>query len=481
VKHSFHLALHTRLAIAFGALVSVVVGVVLLLWMWGSDGYERDLRQRLNHDVARHLAEHAVPLTPGGVDEKELSGMLMHVMSVNPALEVYLLDDAGKILAYDAPPGHVKLERVSLEPVRELLEGSDRTVLGDDPRAPGTKQPISVWPLAQGAKRLGYVYVVVGGEEWRATAAPLRGVRRRTVIVVAALGLVALGIAASVLLARRLTRPLRLLSEAIGVGEPVPAALLEANDELGLLACSYRRMSKRIREQLAQLERTDRDRREFVASVSHDLRTPLASLEGYLELLEDRESLNDDERRDYTAVARRRARHLSRLVDQLFELAKLEAGDVHPSTEPFNLGELTQDVLQGMRPRAARHGVRMVCRMPRELPEVEGDLGLLERALSNLVENALKYSGRGGTVVVRLERTADGVRWSVHDDGPGIPGEELPHIFERRFRGRGERVAPGAGLGLAICHRVLELHGSEIEVESSEGDGCIFRFQLRVA
>ncbi len=474
-------ALHTRLALAFGALVSVVVGIVLILWMWSSEGYERDLRQQLNRDVARHLAEHAVPLTPDGVDEKELGGMLMHVMSVNPALEVYLLDVEGKILAYDAPPGHVKLERVDLEPVKTLLAGSDRTVLGDDPRAPGTDQPFSAWPLEQGSERLGYVYVVVGGEEWRATAAPLRGSQRFELFGVAALGLLGIGIASSVLLARRMTRPLRQLTDAIGSGAPLPSALVRTDDEFGVLARRYVRLSRRIREQLEQLERTDRDRREFVASVSHDLRTPLASLEGYLELLEDNESLRAEERRDYVGIARRRARHLARLVDQLFELAKLEAGDVQPTPEPFNLGELTQDVLQGLRPRASRRGVRLVCRMPRELPEVEGDLGLLERALSNLVENALKYTGRGGVVHVRIERTSTGVRWSVQDDGPGIPSAELPHIFERRFRGRGERVASGAGLGLAICHRVLELHGSDIEVESSEGEGCTFRFDLAAA
>lgn len=474
-------ALHTRLALAFGVLVSVVVGIVLVLWMWSSEGYERDLRQQLNRDVARHLAEHAVPLTPDGVDEKELGGMLMHVMSVNPALEVYLLDGEGKILAYDAPPGHVKLERVSLEPVNELLDGSDRTVLGDDPRSPGTSQPFSVWPLEQGSERLGYVYVVVGGEEWRATSAPLRGSQRFELFGAAALGLLGIAIAASILLARRMTRPLRQLSDAIGNGAPLPSRLVQADDEFGVLARRYVRLSRRIAEQLDLLERTDRNRREFVASVSHDLRTPLASLEGYLELLEDHGSLSAEERRDYVKIARRRAHHLASLVDQLFELAKLEAGDVQTAPEPFNLGELTQDVLQGMRPRATRRGVRLVCRMPRELPEVEGDLGLLERALSNLVENALKYTGRGGTVHVRIQRTVKGVRWSVRDDGPGIPQAELPHIFERRFRGRGERIAPGAGLGLAICHRVLELHGSDIEVESSEGEGCTFRFDLAAA
>ena len=475
------LALHTILAISFGALMSALVGAVLVLWMWSADGYELDLRQQLNQDVARHLAEHAVPLTPEGVDQGELSGMLMHVMSVNPALEVYILDGAGKILAFDAPPGHVKLDEVDLEPVRELLEGADRTVLGEDPRAPGRQQPISAWPLEQDSRLLGYVYVVVGGEEWRETSGPLRGSRRFEAFGAAALGSLLFGIVASVLLARRLTRPLRELRDAIGGDGRLSRRLLAADDEFGLLARSYALMSRRIREQVEKLERTDRNRREFVASVSHDLRTPLASLEGYIELLQEGEGLGADERREYLAIARRRLRHLAQLVARLFELAKLEAGDVQPVPEPFNLGELTQDVLQGMRHRAARRQVRLVCRMPRELPEIEGDIALLERALSNLVENAIKFTPAGGVVVVRLASAPPGVVWSIHDDGPGIPQDEIQQIFQRRFRGSGGRTAAGAGLGLAICRRVLELHGSEIEVESVEGEGCTFRFRLGAA
>lgn len=475
-------SLHSRLALAFGALMAIVVGAALLLWMWSSNNYERDLRQQLNLDVARHLVEHSVPLTPEGADEKEFQGMLMHIMSVNPALEVYLLDNSGRILAFDAPEGHVKLESVTLEPIRGLLAGDELPVLGDDPRSPGTLSPFSVWPVEVDGEAMGFVYVVVGGELWRSTSGPLRGSNRRLVLMTAGLALLAVGVLASVFLARRLTRPLRELSLAMSEGRgSLPADLQDPQDELGVLARTYVRMARRIREQVERLERVDRNRREFVASVSHDLRTPLASLQGYLELLEEREDLDDDSRREYLGIARRRTRHLTHLVNQLFELAKLEAGDVRADPEPFNLGELTQDVLQGMRQQASRRRIRLVCSMPRVLPDVNGDLGLLERAVSNLVENALKYTPEGGEVRVRLEDQSERVEWSVHDGGPGIPEAELPHIFERRFRGSGRRLAPGTGLGLAITRRVLELHGSAVQVESGEGVGCVFRFGLKVA
>jgi signal transduction histidine kinase len=472
--------LHTRISMAFGLLMSGVVGVVLFLWIGSSEQYELELTQRLNLDVARHLAEHAIPLDDqGAINQGGVQGMLMHVMSVNPALEVYILDPAGEILAFDAPEGHVKRERVSLGPLRLMLEGAELPVLGEDPRSLEARQPISVWPLKSAGETMGYVYVVLNGEALRATAGPLRGSRRLETIALSSLAVLLMGIAMNFLLARHLTQPLRLLRDAIAMRRTaLPAAVMHARDEIGLLAQTYSSMAEQIENQLQQLERSDRDRRQFVASVSHDLRTPLTSLQGYLELLDGDLAALPTEQREYVSAARRRALHLSHLVDQLFQLAKLEAGDVEPQLEDFNLAELTQDVLQGLRPRAHSAGVSLSCRMPRTLPDIHGDLSLIERAVTNLVDNALKFTPSGGKVSVRLATSADEVLWSVQDDGPGISTEDLGHIFERRFRAAGQSMTPGTGLGLSITHRVLELHGAEIEVQSELGQGCTFSFAI---
>lgn len=479
ITRSARWPLHTRVAVAFGLLMSVVVGLVLLIWVDRSEAYELELTQRLNRDVARHLAEHAVPLTPDGIDHGELQGMLMHVMSVNPTLEVYLLDEAGEILAFDAPEGHVKSSRVDLDPVRRFLAGEALPILGADPRSPGELRPISVWPLEVEGRSLGYAYVVLGSEVLRATAGPLRGSRQLEIFSFSALGVLLVGITANFLLARGLTKPLRELRDAIAERRStLPSRLFSASDELGLLAETYIEMTERIQEQVRDLECADADRRQFVASVSHDLRTPLASLQGYLELLEDRAEDLSIEQHEYLAVARRQALQLSHLVDQLFQLAKLEAGDVMPRVEPFNLAELTQDVLQGLRQRASQTGVKLRCRLPRELPPIQGDLGLMERAVTNLVDNALKFSPEGGEVEVRLACTSSGIQWSVEDDGPGVPEEEVERIFERRFRGKGSGMEPGTGLGLAITRRVLELHGASISVVNARGAGCKFEFCL---
>lgn len=472
--------LHSRIALSFGLLMSVVVGLVIWLWVESSEAYELELTQQLNRDVARHLAEHAVPLTEEGIDHDELRGMLMHVMSVNPALEVYLLDEQGRVLAFDAPDGHVKSKVVGLEPVRAFLDGQELPILGDDPRSPGKRRPISAWPLIGAEKKaIGYCYVVLNSEELRATAGPLRGSRQMEVFAYSALGVLLLGISVNFLLARGLTKPVRELRDAIEERRAsLPSSLLGARDELGDLARTYVDMAEQIRDQLRSLERADSDRRQFVASVSHDLRTPLASLQGYLEILDEEAKGLPAEQLEYLSVARRQALQLSHLVDQLFQLAKLEAGDIEARVEAFNLAELTQDVLQGLRQRAASNGVKLRCRLSRQLPEIAGDLGLMERAMTNLVDNAVKFTPEGGEVEVRLQRVARGVQWSVEDDGPGVPEDELEHIFERRFRGSGSSKAPGTGLGLAITQRVLELHGASISVESKEGAGCRFEFCL---
>ncbi|MFT7669612.1 MAG: signal transduction histidine kinase [Planctomycetota bacterium] len=469
--------LHTRIALAFGALMSVVVGAVLALWIGSSETYELELTQELNRDVARHLAEHALPLSAEGINQAEMQGMLMHVMSVNPALEVYLLDATGKILAFDAPEGHVKSERVGLQPVTNFLAGDEFPILGDNPRSPLVGSPISVWPVISNGKDVGYVYVVLNSEALRDTAGPLRGSRQLETYAYSAIGVLLVGILVNFFLARYLTRPLRELRDAIGSGRSeLPARLLRAQDELGLLTQTYASMNEQIQEQVETLEQVDHDRRQFVASVSHDLRTPLASLQGYLELLDEGAGVLSSDQHEYVSVARRQALHLSHLVDQLFQLAKLEAGDVEAQLETFNLAELTQDVLQGMRQRAAKSGVHLRCRLPRELPDSYGDIGLMERAVTNLLDNALKFTPSGGEVSVRLLRKRAGVEWTVQDSGPGIPIGDIDHVFERRFRG--SVGTPGTGLGLAITRRVLELHGSSVSVESEEGEGCTFQFLM---
>lgn len=258
------------------------------------------------------------------------------------------------------------------------------------------------------------------------------------------------------------------------------------------LGNEFRTLSRRlaqsednVRENVAQIERIETVRRELVAHVSHDLRTPLAALRGYLDtLILKNGTLSTAQRNKYLAIAQRHSERLSKLVDELFELSKLESPETELHREPFSVAELVQDNVQGYQIQAGQRGVDLTAELQPDLPMVVADLGMIERVLENLLENALRFTPAPGSVAVKLghDEARGQVQVCVADTGCGIAEAEHEHIFERYYQvPQPTRTGAGSGLGLAIAKRILELHDSSISVESTPGAGSIFSFSLAVA
>jgi len=224
-------------------------------------------------------------------------------------------------------------------------------------------------------------------------------------------------------------------------------------------------------------------RSDLVANVSHDLRMPLVAMRGYLELLASRgEQLPGEERQRYVAIALRQCEHLGRLVDELCELARLDYKAAPLAREPFALAELTSDVVRKFALAAGQQGIDLAAVAGERVPLVVADLGLIERVLDNLIDNALQHTPPGGSVRIVLEGDAHAVRVRVRDTGSGIAAADLPHVFDRHWRGAASARRAGAGgLGLAIAQRILALHGGRVEVESEVARGTTFSFSLPTA
>ncbi len=479
------LRLWQKLALVSSALLLVCGSVLLVLQMRASTRHEQEVVQRLSLDLAAHIAARSELMDSRGMRPDAVRALFGQLMAVNPSVEVYLLDAGGRILGHDAPAGHLKREQVSLGPVRALLAGAPLPILGDDPRRARGQQVFSVAPLQVDGQDHGYVYVVLVGEQRQMLAEDLASGSQRGTLVWSALLVALLGLLAGLLAFHRLTRPLRELTRQIqsfdmdAPGPPFEARPLPAGerDELVILAHAHAQMAQRLAEQWQQLRQQDLQRRELVANISHDLRTPLSSLHGYLETLALKDALLEPaERRRYLGIALAQSSKVGTLASALFELARLEHGGVRLELETFALPELLQDVLQKFELSAQSRRQSLQGDFPRVLPLVRADVGLIERVLTNLLDNALRHAPDGGQVCVALRAVPSAIQVRVIDDGPGVPSAVRQTLFQAPAA-LSARRRDGGGLGLLIVQRIVQLHGGKVWLEDTERGAC-FVFDL---
>jgi len=312
--------------------------------------------------------------------------------------------------------------------------------------------------------------------------------RPYAILVYAVAGLSIFGLFAILLggylLARNIAQPVRALAGATqrildgNFDEPLPVT---GGDELGRLAETFN-MASRIAAEMIDLKEQDQLRRELVASVSHDLRTPLTSLHGYLETMQLKANqFPEEERERFLAVAVRQSEKVGRLAQELFELAKLECEATRIQIETFNLMELIQDITQKYDMAAKKRGVMLQAKLDCDLPRVSADIAMLERVFTNLIDNALRHTPAGGSVRIDTLTGLERIRIFVTDTGEGIAPAYLPKLFDRDSPLSRQGRASAGGLGLLIVAKILALHGSAIRVESTLGEGSVFSFDLAVA
>jgi signal transduction histidine kinase len=268
---------------------------------------------------------------------------------------------------------------------------------------------------------------------------------------------------------------------AVGQGERELRIATRAEDELGELAAAANAMIERLRLEEEGRERMHAARREFVAAVSHDLRTPITSLRLLAEAVGD-DIVDGDTRRGYLERMRTHIDALSALIDDLFELSRLEAGDISWSLERVPLGELVGETVEAMRVQAEAKGVAVLAEVPALLQPARANPEKLQRVLFNLIQNAIRHTPADGSVVVRAEPIADRIEIEIADSGTGIAVDEREHVFTAFYRGGADaaRTGNGAGLGLAVSRAIVEAHGGQIWLPDSEL-GTRVRFSLPVS
>ncbi len=302
-------------------------------------------------------------------------------------------------------------------------------------------------------------------------------------LAITTLGALLAALIVSAYLAVRFTRPLRRLGEAtrrLGAGDMsgrVPTAELESSyAEVADLARQFNVMAERLEESI-ELIRRDRDRsRDFLADVSHELRTPLAALRMNTELLQGGAGADPTTRAEFLATSRQQLDRLDWLAQNLLELSKLESGLLRLDLRPDDLRSTVETAFEQAEPAGGRRGVALELHLPPAPVRIRHDPPRIGQVIANLLGNAIKFTPPGGAVTLTLEPHRDGARLEIRDTGVGIDASEIPHIFERFYRGSraNEARGSGSGLGLAIVKSIVDMHGGRISVESRVGSGTTF-------
>jgi signal transduction histidine kinase len=439
------LKLTHKLTLAFLS-VSLIVTALAAVFIWGRvsnsfDQYVENQRQNEFAVAARNYYE--VNHSWDGVDTYFREQKLLPPLNeVNPPMQPFVLVDSNRVVVIASAPYVVgeKVKQGTLD--KGISVESNGQFLGT---VISTGQPLVRKPIDQ-------KYVdQINQALWIATA-----------------GGVLISLALGLLFARSLTRPVREITDAtraMAQGQLEQRVPVRSNDELGELAESFNQMS-------ADLARANQSRRQMTADIAHDLRNPLTVIGGYLESLKDGKLKPTPERFE---TMQAEVQHLQRLVDDLRTLSLADAGELKLHLESVLPGELLERVVSAYRHQAEQQKIKLGLNVNSDLAEIQVDPERMEQVLGNLVSNAMRYTPKGGEIILSAEQAKGSLTVSVKDNGSGISPEVLPHIFERSYRGDESRSGNESGLGLAIAKSIVELHGGKISAQSEGlGTGSCF-------
>ena len=462
-------------------------------------------RQRIMGDLQRENAKLAgnlvteIPQTLAGDIDRQYIKQLFHLMViVNPDVELYFLDMDGVITSTSVDESTLLTNQVPLKPLRDFLQGDSSRfpLFAQDPREPDSPVTFSVARIRSGERELGYLYVTLRGEDHQRYQSGRATDLISTIGIYALIGSLLVSLLAGLAMFKRITARLQILSGIIdnfkdsGYRQNIlysDAAKDTGDDEISKLGGNYDSMAQRITEQILQLEQQDQNRRKFIANISHDLRTPLTATQGYLELLQQKyDTLEEEERKRYLSISLKHSKRLQNLISNLFELAKLENYPDLPAKEILSLSDIISDVMQGYQPLAHDKSIELIYEQAHGPHLILGDLAMIDRAISNLLSNALQYTQNNGWVKLSLEKKAieseavrgQIIKFSIEDNGIGIDESQLGNIFDRFYRADNQHAGEkNAGLGLAIAQRIVTLHGGELGVKNT-GNGTRFCFSI---
>lgn len=457
-----------RIGMKLGIIIAAIFMIVLLflgvsLYQMFSNFYYKEMRTEVT-EMTSHFTTMAETSETSETSSEEMILTFADFSNVS----MFYINAAGEITLHSGRHNPEDRSFIRTEDLQQIFAGKTINLEHEDPL--GNRYMVIGQPIYHNHQITSAIYVMASTQSMDNSLTAVRNL-----LILSGVGAFLLAIGITWIMALLLSRPLIKMQQAtkqIAIGELETRLDIHSKDEIGDLASAINNLA-------ADLQRYRDTRQEFFANISHELRTPITYLEGYAKVVKNRLYTTEEEKDRYLDIIYQEGVRIQRLVDDLFELAKMEEGKISLSMEWVDLKVVIDQAVQSISLKAKDKGLELVVHPAAKIPLIRGDGMRMEQIVLNLLENAVRYTEEG-RIDIHLGRTADTLSLSITDTGMGIPEEELPYIFERFYRVEKSRSRQtgGTGLGLSIVKKLVELQGGSIQVSSKRDIGTCFTVQF---
>jgi signal transduction histidine kinase len=429
--------------------------------------------QLLNKDVAAHIAKFTSPYGREGFDRQKADSVFYQAMVISPSAEVYFLDTVGRVIYFHGTPDEIRRWQISVEPLqRYIRSGGLHYMNGPDPRDPDHPKIFSAADVEGDSGRLGYIYVILGNQQYRSVTQMLVNSRVTPMVLGAVMFILSLSLLITVLYIHRFRRRFNDMLAVLNKfreGDFTARFAEREKDELELVTGSFNKLADLLLDNINRVTASEKERRDFMVNISHDLRTPLAIVRGYAETLQLKKGqLSAEEEKEYGELVVSKIRQVEKMVGQLFELSKMESASFEIRREPFVFSEILQEVVRG-------RGLKIECQNCEDGSYIDADISMMERVLQNLVVNAVAYTREGGKALIRLDRIEEELVFRIENEGEPLRADLIGWLNGTE----GVRPARPA-IGLTIVRKIMALHEFPFRVEVLPGHINRFSFSMPV-
>lgn len=471
-----------RIGILVFCIITILSVFFIIITYLASTYFYKASTQLLNKDVAAHIAKFTSPFETNSIDKKKADSVFYNAMVVNPSIEVYFLNTSGKVMYYQSPDTAIQLKTIPLDDIQKFINsGGEKYITSYDPKHAGVKKTFSAAPVYKHNKLLGYIYVILGSSEYGNAKSMLFGSQVWHLALEAFIIVIMLTILISIYYIRRLQhnykKILDILEEYKKGNYNVQFALKDSN-EFAPITEAFNRITALLSSNMKRLQRSETERKDFIATISHDLQSPLSVARGYAEtMLIQNNSAISSEYKEYIKLIQTKIIQVQKMVVQLTELSKIEEVNFKPRKEPFVLSEIVQETVHTYQLIASEKKVDLKCTQCLYHVWIVADISMMERVIQNLIDNAIKHTLPGGKVQVSIAVQDEKLIFTIENTGEPLSAELIQWI-----NSDGEELSERpshSGLGLLIVKKILRLHDASLNACANTNKN-IFSFKIPV-